>query len=111
MQVSKLQDNVSIDGNKVKGASKYVEDFINFSNNSEEQKGNFLVLKVDEATKGQTVTFELSDPQGKGTGTLDEDGILIARLHANTQTITLKNDKTIKVLDLSELELKPSLGA
>ncbi len=76
--------------------------FPKFSKNA---KGNFLALKVNEATTGDTVTYDLSDAQNKGTGTLDEDGILVVNLHSNTQTITFTNGKTTKKLDLTALEL------
>ena len=99
---------IEINDTKVTGTSKYVESFPNFSSVEDEQKGNFLAIKVDEATKGDTINWELSDYTAKGSGTLDSDGILVVKLHANTQKITLKNDKTTKVLDLTGLTLSPS---
>lgn len=105
IDVSDLQD-VRLEGNKVKGKSKYVSSFPKFSKNA---KGNFLALKCEEATKGETINWELSQAKTKGTGTLDEDGILVVQLHSNTQTVTFKNGKTSKTLDLTALTLMPDV--
>ena len=105
MNVTDIQDSVQIKANKVSGTSKYVESFPKFSKSA---KGNFLAIKCDEATKGETINWELSEAKTKGSGTLDEDGILVVQLHSNTQKITLKNGETSKVLDLTGLTLSPS---
>ncbi len=104
MNVSSLQE-AEINDIKITGTSKYVESFPEFSKSA---KGNFLAIKCDEATKGETINWELSEAKTKGKGTLDEDGILVVQLHSNTQTITLKNGETSKVLDLKGLTLSPS---
>lgn len=104
MNVTDLQD-AQLDGDKVTGTSKYVQSFPKFSKNA---KGNFLAIKCDEATKGDTIKWELSEAQAKGSGTLDSDGTLIVQLHSNTQKITLKNGETTKVLDLTGLTLSPT---
>ena len=105
MNVTDIQDNIQLKENKVTGTSKYVESFSQFSQSA---KGNFLAVKCEEATKGETINWELSEAKTKGKGTLDEDGILVVQLHSNTQTITLKNGDTSKVLDLTGLTLSPS---
>ena len=105
LNVTDLQDNIQVKDNKVTGISKYVDSFPKFSKSA---KGNFLAIKCDEATKGDTIKWELSEAKTKGSGTLDEDGILIVQLHSNTQKITLKNNETTKVLDLTGLTLSPS---
>ena len=102
MNVTDLQD-AQLQDNKVTGTSKYVESFPKFSKSA---KGNFLAIKCDEATNGDTINWELSEAKTKGSGTLDEDGILVLQLHSNTQTITLKNGETSKVLDLKGLVLQ-----
>ncbi len=104
MNVTDLQD-VQIEGDKVTGTSKYVQSFSKFSKNA---KGNFLAVKCDEATKGDTINWELSEAKTKGSGTLDEDGVLIVQLYSNTQKITFKNGETTKVLDLTGLTLSPA---
>ena len=96
---------VEINDTKVTGTSKYVNSSPKFSKSA---KGNFLAIKVEEATKGDTINWELSQAKTKGSGTLDEDGILVVQLHSNTQTITLKNGETNKILDLTSLTLSPS---
>ena len=103
MNVSDIQD-VKIEDTKVTGTSKYLESFPEFSDNA---KGNFLAVKCEEATKGETINWELSEATVKGSGTLDEDGILVVQLHTNTQKLTLKNEETSKILDLTGLTLSP----
>ena len=104
--VTDLQDNIQIKGDKVSGTLKYVKEYDKFEKGAE---GNFLAIEVEEAKNGDTVSFELSDPEKKGTGTLNsKDYLLVCKIHANTQTITLKNGETSKVLDLKGLTLSPS---
>lgn len=105
---SELQE-IEINDNKVTGTLKYIDNYNGFSEGAE---GNFLALEVEEAKNGDTVQFELSDPQIKGNGVLNsEDYLLVCKIHSNSQTITLTNGSTKKVLDLSGLTLSPKLGA
>ena len=104
MEVNSIQE-IEINDTKVTGTLKYVEDFPKFSENA---KGNFLAIKCDEATKGDTINWELSEAKIKGSGTLDEDGILVLQIASNTQKVTLKNGETSKVLDLTGLTLSPA---
>lgn len=101
--VSDLQMNVTFAEDNVKGYLKHVNDYDGFE---EGASGNFLALEVEEAKNGQEIQFELSDPESKGTGTLNtEDSLLVCKIHSTDQTITLKNGKTTKVLKLNELVL------
>ena len=104
VDVNTLQE-IELNDTKITGTSKYVESFSSFSKNA---KGNFLALKCDEATKGETIEWELSEAKTKGKGKLDEDGILVVQLHSNTQTITFKNGETTKVFDLTGVTLSPA---
>ena len=104
VDVNTIQE-VELNDTKVTGTSKYVQSFPQFD---KEAKGNFLALKCEEATKGENIEWELSEAQKKGSGTLDEDGILVVQLHSNTQTVTLKNGETTKKLDLTGITLSPS---
>ena len=101
--VSELQENIEFDGDKVKGTLKYVEGYNEFEEGAE---GNFLAIEIEEAKNGDTVIAELSEPEKKGTVTLNsEDYFLVSKIHSNTQKITLKNGETTKVLDLTQLTL------
>ncbi len=104
VDVSTLQE-VELNDTKVTGTSKYVQSFPQFD---KEAKGNFLALKCEEATKGETIEWELSQATKKGKGTLDEDGILVVQLTSNTQTVTFKNGETSKKLDLTGVTLSPA---
>ncbi len=106
MDVSDLHDNVQIEGDKVTGTLKYVKNFDKFEKGAE---GNFLAIEVEEAKNGDTVTWELSDPEKKGKGTLNsKDYFLVSKIHDKTQTITITNGEAKKVLDLTGLTLSPS---
>ncbi len=104
VDVNTIQE-VELNDTKVTGTSKYVESFPQFDKDA---KGNFLALKCEEATKGDSIEWELSEAQLKGSGTLDEDGILVVKLHSNTQTVTLKNGETSKKMDLTGITLSPA---
>lgn len=96
---------VEFEDNKATGTLNYVTDYNKFEKGAE---GNFLAIEVEEAKNGDTVSFELSDSQKKGTGTLNsKDYLLVCKIHDTSQTITLKNGKTTKVLDLTGLTLSP----
>lgn len=103
--VSDLQE-VEISDYKATGTLKYVKEYDKFEKGAE---GNFLAIEVEEAKNGDTVTCELSDSEKKGNVTLNsKDYLLVAKIHDKSQTITIKNGKTTKVLDLTGLTLSPS---
>ena len=104
VDVNTLQE-IELNDTKITGTSKYVESFPKFSKDA---KGNFLALKCEEATKGDTVEWELSQAKTKGKGTLDEDGILVVQLTSNTQTVTFKNGEVSKKMDLTGITLSPA---
>lgn len=66
--VADLQEGVSIDGNEIKGTSKYVEGYTGFSSNPAEQEGNFVVLHF--------ASEEGAEIKVNGV-TLDSDGLFI----------------------------------
>ena len=108
--VQDLCENLSIEGDNVKGSLKYVENWIEFSKT--DNSGNFLPLYFEEA-KGQpkgTVKVEL-----KGTGAklkksvaVDEkDGLIVFQIHNKDNTLEITQEgKETRILKLSELELK-----
>lgn len=112
-KVSDLVENLSLEGDKIKGTSKYLESYPEFSKDA---KGNFLPLYFEEA-KGKpkgTVKCEL-----KGTGAklkkpvaVDEkDGLIVFNVHNTDNTIEITQEgKETRTLNLSELELKTQDG-
>ena len=76
--VTDMQENVEISGNAITGTLHYLTDYTGFSGDPAEQEGNYLVTSC-EASEGDTITAELIGGQ-HGPVTLDEDGILIARI-------------------------------
>ena len=108
-----LQSNISISDNTVSGTVNYVTDYTEFyPDDLSQQEGNFLALKF-EATNSNKITCELSEAaSGKGPVQLDEDGLFVARLTNNSQTITVKAESeggkaSTTVLKLSGLTLTP----
>lgn len=105
-KVSELQENVKTDEEgKITGKLLHITNYKGFSNKTDEQSGNYLVFKVKEATEGKKVTCKLSEAKSKGTVTLDQDGIVVYKITAKTQTITVEIDGNSKVLDLTQIEL------
>ena len=109
--VNELQENIAINkNNEITGKLKYVTDFIEFNKSvKEEQKGNFIAIKVEEATQGKTVTGQLA-----GTGTkngkpvkLTDDGIFICKVANNDNTIKITVDgENERTLTLTKVELE-----
>ena len=107
--VQDLAENLSIEGDNVKGSLKYVENWTEFSKT--DNSGNFLPLYFEEA-KGQakgTIKVEL-----KGTGAklkkpvaVDEkDGLIVFQIHDKDNTLEITQDgKEKRILNLTGLTL------
>ena len=89
--VTDLQSDVEIDGTSVSGILNYIDDYSSAGYTGEEASGNYFVLhfsvpdvedvEIQTTTNGRTVT-------------LDDDGILIARVaDKDSQTITVVASK------------------
>ena len=88
---SDLQANIAFDEEGIKGTSKYVTGYTGFSGQTKEQKGNYLALK---ATSKQGATIKALIVGGEhGEVTLDNDGILVARLVASATAIRFSATK------------------
>lgn len=57
--VSALQSGVSVDDHEVTGTLKYVTGYTGFSGKTEEQSGNYLVLRFDTDDVDDVITVEL----------------------------------------------------
>ncbi len=108
-QVKDLQENITLEGDKIKGTSKYLAEFNDYSQGA---SGNFICIKVNEATEGKTVTCKMTGT-GKTTQekTLDEDGLLVAKIENINNKIIFTNGDTTKTLDLTSVELKQASEA
>lgn len=88
-QASNLQTNVEIEGTSLKGTIKYVSNFTEFSENSYEQSGNYLALKVTSNAPAAKVTVELlggSSPICKSAG----DNLYVMRItNASSQSVRI----------------------
>lgn len=101
-----LQD-ITLDGLKASGTLKYIADYSS-AFPSGEDSGNYIVLKATTAT-GTTTTVEVVGGV-HGPKALGDDGIVLARITSNTQTVEFvttnaTGDKNTKVIDLTGVEL------
>lgn len=108
--ITDLQDDVSIDDNNtIHGTLMYLDDYTGFSGDAAEQKGHYLAVKAT-AVEGAVITAEIIGGT-HGPVTLDDDGILIARLtNVRAQklrfTATLNGASDTYVYSLSGLVLE-----
>ncbi|MBO7450670.1 MAG: hypothetical protein J6U54_09900 [Clostridiales bacterium] len=104
--VDDLQSDVEVDGTSVSGILNYIDDYTSAGYTDEEAEGNFLVLHFSVP---DVEDAEIQITTNGRTKTLDEDGILIARVaDKDSQTITVVASKdgyddVTKVYDLSGL--------
>ena len=107
---SDLQEDITISGNAVSGTLKYVDDYSSAYGPGEDS-GNYLVLKFT-SDEDAVITAEIINGE-HGPVTLDEDGILIARItDKSTQTIKVVATKggasKTKTYTLTGLTLQPA---
>lgn len=115
-KASELQSNVVVSDDAITGTLFHVNDYVGFSSNVSEQKGNYLALQViTEPQEGVTTTVELVGGT-KGPVTLDEDMNIVIRVTdpktQKVKVISTKGEKsTTKVYNLTGLVLNPEIGA
>ena len=105
-----LQEDIQISATrKITGTLKKVTGWTAFSGDPAEQSGNYIAVKAT-AVEGATITAQVIGGD-HGPVTLDEDGILIARIKNNSQKLQFKatTDDGIQTIryDLSGLTLTP----
>lgn len=106
--VSDLQSSITVSSdNKITGTLKYVTGYTGFSGTVSEQSGNYIAVKAT-AEEGAVIMAEVIGGD-HGEVTLDEDGILIARIKNTSQKLrfsatTDAGTQTI-IYDLSGLTL------
>ena len=86
--VGDLQKDIIVGANAIGGTLLYVDDYTGFSDDPEEQEGNYLALQAT-AIDGATITVHTPDDDI----VLESDGILIYRVATNAQTITFEASK------------------
>lgn len=111
--VKDLQTGIVVADGEISGTLNYVTGYTGFnSSNVEEQKGNYLALKLEVEPEDAVTTVELVGGT-KGSATLDED-MNIVLLIKDTETQTIKvtvtsDDETItEEYGLDGLTLEPS---
>ncbi|GKH02429.1 hypothetical protein CE91St54_46490 [Hungatella hathewayi] len=108
--VNELQSDVVVADDEVTGTLKYVNGYVDFSSNTSEQSGNYLVLKIEaEPAEAETVVELVGGT--KGPVALDDDmNIVLLIKNKDTQSIkvtTTHNEESItKTYGLSGLTLE-----
>ena len=93
-----LMTNVSIASNgSVTGTLKYVTDYTGFSEESTQQSGNYIAIKVT-GVEGSTLVAKIEGEEATQQ-TLDPDGIYIARITSKDKVVTITEtlDATVTV--------------
>lgn len=99
----------TVDG--ISGTLKHVTGYTGFSGDPNEQSGNYLVIHCEVPDVADaTITAEIIGGH-HGPVTLDDDGILIARIESTTQSIKVTASKTgresvVKTFALTNLTLE-----
>ena len=84
---SDLQSDLYIGNGGITGTLNYIADYSSAGYTGDEKSGHFIALKC-EATAGATITAEVIGGV-HGQVTLDSDGLLVARIANNMQSIQI----------------------
>lgn len=114
--VDELQTGVEINKNIVSGLLSYVDDYTGFSGDPAQQKGNYLVLKIDTDDPDDVITVELIGGTVGHPVELDSDRNIVLRIvdpakqqirvvatHTNEDETTVTDTKLLRLTGL-ELE-------
>lgn len=89
-----LQSNVNISGeNQISGEINYTETFTEFSENGEEQEGNYLMMKFETPGADKTIVMLSENDNVKSFVKLDETNLCIFRISSNNEIITVTSYK------------------
>ena len=92
--IGDLQSNITFGKSAIRGELKYVTGYTGFdASHPELQKGNFLAVKAT-CTGADSIVAELVGSKISGPQVLDSDGIFLARITDNTQSIRFTAKKT-----------------
>lgn len=108
--ISDLMENVTLKNYTFFGKLKHVEQYTQFSNDPEEQEGNYLVVSVVPEEEAKT-KFELLGGTA-GEKTLDpDDHQIVCRIRNTSQKLKITSEKegrkTTSIYSMSGLKLEP----
>lgn len=106
--VDELQSNIVINETEISGTLKHVTEYTGFSNEVDEQSGNYLALKV-EVPEGAEVTTELVNGKN-GPVNLSKDKFCVYRISDKDKqkikfTVSVNEESITKTYDLTGLTL------
>ena len=88
---SDLQEDIAIANGSITGTLKYVTGYTGFSSKAKEQKGNFIALKVTNATADEIYVGLSPSASGKELNKLDEDGMIVLQVtNKDTQVVRVE---------------------
>lgn len=86
-----LQEDIAIANGSITGTLKYVTGYTGFSSKAKEQKGNFIALKVTNATADEIYVGLSPSASGKELNKLDEDGMIVLQVtNKDTQVVRVE---------------------
>lgn len=111
-----MQSGIRIQNGTVSGTLHYVKEYTQFSNNADEQQGNFLSLKIN-APEGAVLYYELVGAKNKPGKFKFEDGDrqLVCRITDKSRqkikiTAELNGETKTTTYSLTGLTLEPDKG-
>lgn len=82
---------MSVGDSEITGTLKYVSGYTDFSDNPEEQSGNYLALKIEVSGSPKATTTVEVVGGTKGEVTLDSDGLIVLLIkNKDTQSVRVK---------------------
>lgn len=86
-----LQENIAIANGAITGNLKYVTGYTGFSSKTSEQNGNYIALKVTNATADEIYVGMSPSASGKELNKLDDDGMIVLQVtNKDTQVIRVE---------------------
>lgn len=105
--VSDLQNGITISNNVISGTLKYVTGFTEYSDQTDEQKGNYLALDFDAIPWGESVTVQLTgDTKGPIELTEESKSCVFRISDKDAQTIKFVIDDLTEIYTLTGLTLE-----
>lgn len=91
-KVNELQENIKFSEGKVTGTLKHITDYTGFSDQPEEQSGNYLAIKFETDPEDAKITVELTDSP-KGPWVMRSDNLVARITNKDTQILKVTAEK------------------
>lgn len=110
-----LQEDIAIANGAITGTLKYVTGYTGFSSKTSEQSGNYIALKVTNATADEIYVGLSPSASGKELNKLDPDGMIVLQVTNKDEQVVRVETVTAGIhdgfsLDLSEVVCEEANG-